>query len=45
MLKSRTLFVMASLLVLGLGLSACNTVDGAGRDIERAGESVQNAAN
>lgn len=44
MLKSRTMFVMASLLVLGLGLSACNTVDGAGRDIERAGESVQNAA-
>jgi entericidin B len=28
-----------------LGLSACETVDGAGRDIENAGEVVQDAAN
>lgn len=28
----------------GLGLAACNTVEGAGRDIENAGESVQRAA-
>lgn len=44
MIGSRKLFVVASLLALGLGLSACNTVDGAGRDIEHAGEVVQDAA-
>ena len=27
-----------------LSLSACNTVDGAGRDIEKAGEAVQDSA-
>lgn len=34
----------AALFVLGLGLSACETMQGAGRDIEHAGESVQDAA-
>ncbi len=37
-----------TLAVLGLALvslSACNTVQGAGQDIENAGESVQDAAN
>ena len=33
---------LISLAVLGLGLSACETVDGFGRDVERAGESIQN---
>jgi predicted small secreted protein len=32
------------LAVMGLSLSACETMDGAGRDIEHAGESVQDAA-
>ena len=27
-----------------LGLSACNTIDGAGKDIEAAGEEIQEAA-
>jgi predicted small secreted protein len=27
-----------------LTLSGCNTVEGAGKDIEKAGESIQNAA-
>lgn len=44
MVGSRKFFVVASLLALGMGLSACNTVDGAGRDIEHAGEVVQDAA-
>lgn len=44
MIGSRKFFVVASFLALGLGLGACNTVDGAGRDIERAGEVVQDAA-
>ena len=30
--------------VAGLALSACETVGGAGRDIENAGETVQDAA-
>tara|TARA_B100000780_G_scaffold256150_1_gene205150 strand:+ start:78 stop:191 length:114 start_codon:yes stop_codon:yes gene_type:complete len=34
----------ATLLVFGLGLSGCNTVSGAGQDIENAGESVQDIA-
>ncbi len=29
---------------ISLGLAACGTMDGAGRDIEHAGESVQDAA-
>jgi entericidin B len=28
-----------------LGLAACNTVEGAGRDVERGGENLQDAAN
>lgn len=40
----RTLMLL-SLFVLSLGLSACETVEGAGRDIEDAGESVQRSAN
>ena len=27
-----------------LGLSACNTVEGAGKDVEKGGEKVQDAA-
>jgi predicted small secreted protein len=37
--------MLSSLIVLSLGLSACETVEGAGRDIEDAGESVQRSAN
>lgn len=38
---------LALALALGvglLGLAGCNTMQGAGEDIERAGESVQDAA-
>lgn len=42
--KMKLLTVMC-LAVLGLGLGACETIEGAGRDIENAGESVQDAAN
>ena len=35
---------LTMLILAGAGLSACNTVEGAGRDIENAGESVQDAA-
>tara|TARA_B100001989_G_C24548123_1_gene472377 strand:+ start:2090 stop:2230 length:141 start_codon:yes stop_codon:yes gene_type:complete len=43
--KFKTLVVLG-LAILSLGaLSACETIEGAGRDIENAGESVQDAAN
>lgn len=29
----------------GLALAACNTVEGAGKDVESVGETVQDAAN
>lgn len=35
---------LISLAILGLGLAACETMEGAGRDIEHAGEAVQDAA-
>ncbi|MGB0720357.1 MAG: entericidin A/B family lipoprotein [Bdellovibrionales bacterium] len=42
--KAKILTIM-SLVVIGFGLSACETMEGAGRDIEHAGEAVQDAAN
>lgn len=39
-------FLMATVLILGaFSLSACETVEGAGQDIENAGQAVQKAAN
>ncbi len=45
MFKRTTVLTILGLGIIGLGLSACETVDGAGRDIENAGEAVQDAAN
>lgn len=39
----RKVFLMA-ILAAGLAVSACNTVSGAGRDVESAGEAVTDAA-
>jgi predicted small secreted protein len=36
-----SLFLLASILVAPLALSACNTTEGMGRDIERSGEWIQ----
>lgn len=33
------------ILAMGIGLTACNTVQGFGKDVERGGEKVQDAAN
>lgn len=44
-LFSRFPLVLSALLLCGFGLTACETVEGAGRDVERAGEAVQDAAN
>ena len=38
------LFCMAILVFLAAGLSACNTVEGLGRDMKSAGEAVTGAA-
>lgn len=38
-------FAMAILLLIGVGVAACNTMEGAGQDIENAGEAIQNEAN
>lgn len=40
----KVLSLLFAIVVLELNLTACETVHGAGRDIEHAGESVQEAA-
>lgn len=35
---------LVALTLVTIGLSACETVEGAGRDMENAGESMQEAA-
>jgi len=41
----KALALITTILFGALALSACNTIEGAGKDIERAGEEVQDAAN
>tara|TARA_Y100001968_G_C19296990_1_gene687116 strand:- start:554 stop:751 length:198 start_codon:yes stop_codon:yes gene_type:complete len=36
---------IASMCIFALALTACNTIDGAGQDVEEAGETIQDAAN
>lgn len=40
----KTLFQSLAALGLLLGATACNTVDGAGKDVEYVGERVQDAS-
>ncbi|HEY8386791.1 MAG TPA: entericidin A/B family lipoprotein [Porticoccaceae bacterium] len=42
--NTRFLTFLAALVFGSLTLTGCNTVDGAGKDIERAGEEIQRAA-
>lgn len=35
---------LIAVLVMSVGISACNTISGMGKDVERGGEKVQNAA-
>ncbi|MDW3204762.1 MAG: entericidin A/B family lipoprotein [Alphaproteobacteria bacterium] len=45
MLEAIRKFTFPIILLAGtMGLAACETVEGAGRDIEQAGESIQDAA-
>lgn len=39
-ISRQTLFVLLAMLV-GLAVTACNTVEGAGEDIESVGEEIQ----
>jgi len=39
------LFSIALLLSVFAALTGCNTVEGAGKDVERAGEEIQDASN
>ena len=39
----RTLALITLLIALSMPLSACNTVEGFGQDVESAGESIQDA--
>lgn len=41
----KTLFTLALLLGSVAGLTACNTTEGIGQDIEAAGEGIEDAAN
>ena len=41
---AKTLLLLAALSLGSISLSACNTVQGAGKDVERAGEKVQQEA-
>jgi len=45
MLNKTKFLTLIALGFLGIGLAGCETLDGAGRDIENAGEAVQDAAN
>jgi predicted small secreted protein len=40
----RSVSVIATVTLIVVGLSACNTVGGIGRDLESAGEAIEDAA-
>jgi len=44
-MKNSKILTLTVLILGAASLGACNTIDGAGKDIEQAGETVQDAAN
>jgi predicted small secreted protein len=42
--KIKRIGLMITLLILIAGFMGCNTMEGAGKDIEKAGEGIQDAA-
>jgi predicted small secreted protein len=44
MFITKRFLTLAFLAVISLGLSACETMEGAGRDIQSAGESLEDEA-
>jgi len=43
-MKNWKLWAVLALIVVVVGVSGCNTIRGAGRDIQRGGEKVQEVA-
>lgn len=43
-MRNSRLFLLMFAALLALSLSACNTVEGAGKDIKKAGEKIEDAA-
>lgn len=43
-MTTRRSLVIAALSILMFVLAACNTIKGAGRDVEKAGETIQKTA-
>ena len=43
-MNTRTALTLVALFLLALGLSACNTVEGVGRDVSAVGEGLSGAA-
>lgn len=41
---TRKLLALFGALLMTLGIAACNTMEGAGEDVEAAGESIQRGA-
>lgn len=37
-------YVWAVLLIVALGMTGCNTMEGAGEDVQKAGEEIEKAA-
>jgi entericidin B len=40
----KTLFVLSALVLFVGGLAACETMEGAGRDVQSGGEAIEDAA-
>jgi predicted small secreted protein len=41
---TKPIYTLMLALAFAFGLSACNTMEGAGRDIEKAGETIEDKA-
>lgn len=44
MMEAKRIPTLLALAMLGLGAAACNTIEGAGQDIEAAGSGIEDAA-
>ena len=42
--KNKSGIAVAAIIVAALGVSACNTVQGAGTDIKKTGDAIENTA-
>lgn len=42
--KTTKIYSIITLFIIGLTVAACNTIKGAGQDIEAAGDAIENTA-